>query len=296
MSLHRISWILALVGIASLVPIEAKSAELIEEVVFANSGVSLSGAIHFPVSHPMAGIVLVHGSAKKDSVRMTALARLLAERGFAVLTYDKRGIGKSTGVFQDEGDERAFTLLAEDSVAGFQVLAAHPRMANIPSGLLGISQGGWVGPIAASQLPSASFMVLWSGPVCTVAEEMQFSAFARKIANFSMRKDRARVREHMKSSPARAGSFDPRPILSGLSLPTLWIFGERDSSIPVDLSIERLQEMIDDGRRNFEFQVFPEQAHGLDYPTPHPEGFECMVDWIERAAKRTQQIAACDRV
>jgi hypothetical protein len=269
---------------APVAPQAAEPSGSTEDVVFRSDDVSLSGSIHLPTGTVKAGIVLIHGSARKDSFRMTALARLLADQGFAVLTYDKRGIGKSTGVFADGDDEHAFSLLAGDAVAAFETLVKHPRLGGVPAGLLGISQGGWTGPIAASHLPSAAFMVLWSGPVCTVAEEMHFSAFADRIQNFSVRGNRTEVREHMKSAPTRENDFDPRKVLARLSLPVLWIFGGRDDSIPVDLSIARLEQMIDQGHRNFEFKLFPEQGHSLDYPTPYPNGYQFMVNWIEKTA------------
>lgn len=105
----------------------------------------------------------------------------------------------------------------------------------------------------------------------------------------------ARVREHMKSAPCRASDWDPRAVLSRVSLPTLWIFGGRDSSIPVELSVARLEEMIRDGHPNFEYRIFPEQGHSLDYPTPHPEGYEFMLRWMsDRSAADLMAGAAAD--
>jgi alpha-beta hydrolase superfamily lysophospholipase len=46
--------------------------------------------------HPIAALVLVHGSGQES--RMNGLGSLLAENGIAVLTNDKRGVGKSGGV------------------------------------------------------------------------------------------------------------------------------------------------------------------------------------------------------
>ena len=206
-----------------------------------------------------------------------------------MLTYDKRGVGKVRWGFQERDDERAFTYLAEDAVTAFRTLVNHPRVRSVPTGLLGISQGGWVAPLAASQLSSAAFMVLWSGPVCTVSEEMHFSALGKSHPDFSIQRDRTRVREHMKSAPIRDNDFDPRTALSRLSLPVLWIFGGRDNSIPVELSIAQLKEMIEQGHGNFEFRLFPEQGDSLDYPAPYPNGYEWMVTWIDKTARSAQQ-------
>src|SRR5688572_24875604 len=201
MDANRKRLVIALFGLLTWIALSgtAAAAGSIEGVLFSSSGSTLSGDLHFPETRPKAGLVLIHGSARKDSARMTALAQLLAGAGFAVMTYDKRGIGKSGGSFPDTDDEKAFTLLAQDAAAAFRKLQAHPRLDGIPLGILGISQGGWVGPIAATRVESAAFMVLWSGPVCTVGEELHFSAFASKIPDFSMATEAASVRKHMES-------------------------------------------------------------------------------------------------
>jgi uncharacterized protein len=253
--------------LAAIAPLAVTAAANTEDVLFSSSGTALSGTLHFPQTRAKAGLVLIHGSARKDSIRMTALAQLLADAGFAVLTYDKRGVGKSGGSFLDTDDRKAFMLLAEDAVAAFRKLQTHPQASGIPLGLLGISQGGWVGPIAATQLEPLAFMVLWSGPVCTVSEELQFSA-------------------QLTSAPRRESDWDPREALTRLSLPTLWIFGGRDDSIPVELSVARLEEMIKAGHRNFEYRIFPEQGHSLDYPTAHPQGYQFMLKWMSDRAAR----------
>lgn len=46
--------------------------------------------------------------------------------------------------------------------------------------------------------------------------------------------------------------------------------------------------MIEQGHRNFEYQLFPQQGHSLDYPTPYPGGYEFMLAWIEKTAARKQ--------
>jgi hypothetical protein len=65
---------------------KAAAAGTTEDVRFTSAGITLAGTLHFPETRPKAGLVLIHGSARKDSGRMTALAQLLADAGFAVLT------------------------------------------------------------------------------------------------------------------------------------------------------------------------------------------------------------------
>jgi hypothetical protein len=100
-----------------------------EDVTFRSDDVNLSGTIVFPEqSEPIASVILVHGSGRAP--RMLWLARLFASEGFAVITYDKRGVGESEGQFQGgplAASEANLDLLAQDAAAAASVLTRHPR-------------------------------------------------------------------------------------------------------------------------------------------------------------------------
>jgi pimeloyl-ACP methyl ester carboxylesterase len=87
------------------------------------------------------------------------LGYLYAARGFAVLAYDKRGVGNSTGNWR----EASFQDLADDAVAGAKFLQARNEIAANQIGFWGQSQGGWIAPLAASRFPEAAFAVALSG-------------------------------------------------------------------------------------------------------------------------------------
>ena len=282
---HAVSMARALVFLCSAagaLVAAAADASTAQDVRFRSEGVQLSGTLFMPEAAAAdAALVLVHGSAKKDSLRMNALARALANDGFAVFTYDKRGIGKSQGMFQGGDSEAALTLLAKDAVAAVEVVAKTPRLQSARIGLLGISQGGWVGPIAAAQSRRIVFMLLWSGPVCSLSEELHFSELGKKLTDFSMHEYSHEVRNHMRSVPHRSGDFDPVPILQRVSVPTLWIFGARDRSIPVELSIERLEQLIAGGKSNFQYRLVPDGGHSLSYPD------RATLEWMRQRAYET---------
>ena len=73
----------------------------IEETAFPGAGVQLSGSITCPdAAGACPGVILVGGSGPSDRHNggfFDALRTHLADAGVAVLTYDKRGAGKSTG-------------------------------------------------------------------------------------------------------------------------------------------------------------------------------------------------------
>lgn len=134
-----------------------------EPVTFRNGAVTLSGTLLVPNSkgrHP--AIVLAHGSGAQDrngylgNIRF--MADHLARHGVAVLTYDKRGSGRSTG----DWSTASFADLASDLVAGIRMLRTRADIVTTQVGAGGSSQAGWVVAKAVGQLPDIDFVVLIS--------------------------------------------------------------------------------------------------------------------------------------
>jgi uncharacterized protein len=131
-----------------------------EEVTFKNGDVTLAGTLLLPTAkgkHP--AVVFTHGGGPQLRDIMWGLGYLYAARGFAVLSYDKRGVGKSTGNW----GEARFEDLADDAVAGARFLQARPDIAANQIGFWGLSQGGWIAPLAASRMSDAAFAIALSG-------------------------------------------------------------------------------------------------------------------------------------
>jgi pimeloyl-ACP methyl ester carboxylesterase len=257
-----------------------------EDVVFLSIDRSLSGTIVFPErSQPTASVVLVHGSGRAR--RMLWLARLFASERLAVLTYDKRGVGKSGGEFQggpSAASASNLDLLAQDAAAAARVLVQHPRTQGTPVGYIGLSQGGWIIPIAASRPPAVSFMLFFSGPVATVNEERHFSGLAENDPTFWRTHSRAEVAEFMKTVSYSNGDVDPRTNLQILQMPGFWAFGGQDNIMPVDLSVTRLRELIASGQSQFQYREYPAYGHELvvfDFSSiALSEPFKDSVEWI----------------
>jgi pimeloyl-ACP methyl ester carboxylesterase len=87
-------------------------------------------------------------------------ADYLARNGFAVLRYDDRGIGKSTGNF----GAALTTDFASDAIAASKYLKARKDINPAKIGICGHSEGGIIAPIAANKCNDISFIVLAAGP------------------------------------------------------------------------------------------------------------------------------------
>ncbi|SED25089.1 alpha/beta hydrolase family protein [Pseudomonas costantinii] len=219
-----------------------------QDLRFTSAGTTLAGTVFLP-EHPEVGVVLVHGSGQEK--RMSGFAALLARQGIAVLTYDKRGVGQSGGVYAgpevgtNNLDASNLTALAGDANAAFAALSKELAASQVPIGLVGFSQAGWIIPIAAQHNRRADFMVLFSGPVLTTLEQLRFQFLTEGKANFWSTHSEADVRKHLAEDPDRYQfvETDPRTALAQLSIPGLWLFGGQDVQAPAMVSIERLDAL-----------------------------------------------------
>jgi pimeloyl-ACP methyl ester carboxylesterase len=94
-------------------------------------------------------------------------ARFLVRHEIALLTYDKRGVGASQGNWR----ESSFESLADDTNAAVAFLRSRHDIDKKRIGLFGVSQGGWIGPLAASRSRKVALVVSVSGPGVTPAEQ-----------------------------------------------------------------------------------------------------------------------------
>lgn len=275
--------LMGLVGLLLVTSGTKADTDLVEQIEFLSKGTKISGTLVLPKDRKIqASVVFVHGSGKQTG--NVYLAKGFANKGIAALVYDKRGVGKSGGTYEGNQavSEKNINLLADDALAAVKVLAKHPALKEVPVGLTGISQAGWIIPIAAEQSPLVQFVLLWSGPVCKVSEEDIFSKYTadldgKKVPSY----DQAlRSRNVAYIWPDFLGKdSNPSDNLKGLTIPGLWIFGANDGSVPVDLSIQRLDQLRATGHR-FNYVLFSGLGHNNI-----PETFATATDWILRTVK-----------
>lgn len=257
----------------------------IQDVKFESQGITLAGSILTP-KKTVAAVVIVHGS---DPVkREMEFAKRLAREGIAVLTYDKRGVGESGGVYVGPSvgtnniDTTNLNLLSDDANEAVKTFRAFLKDKKIPIGLVGFSQAGWIIPITASKNPQIEFMVLFSCPTITTLEQLRFQFYTNGNNNFWENHTDADAREHTKNAPDKYqfAETDPKISLNTLSIPGLWLFGEKDIQIPVKLCIEQLNAFKVQGKP-FEYTLFSTLGHNTS-SNDITETVGISIQWIKQ--------------
>jgi pimeloyl-ACP methyl ester carboxylesterase len=228
---------------------------------FRSGDVELAYLLDRPAGRgPHPAVVIGHGSGRVHKEDQADLALRFVDAGFAVLRYDKRGVGESGGVYSGVGTSNSPTmmpLLARDMAAA----AAHLRtLSGIDArrvGLAGASQAGWIIPVVLTLQPEATFAVIFSGPTVSVGLEIHYSELAEQ-GSMSPADAEARLADYR-----GAHGFDPLPYLERIDVPVLWLFGADDRSIPTTLSVRILESLVREKSRRFSWVVYPGVDHGL---------------------------------
>lgn len=272
-----------------------------ENVAFSNGAIHLAGTLISPTTagkHP--AIILVHASGAEDREYLLPFARFLIRRGIAVLGYDKRGVGGSTG----DWNTASFDDLAGDVVAAFDYLRTRNDIDRSQIGLLGWSQAGWVMPLAAIRAKDIAFLISISGSGVSAAEttidQTQNELTARGLRPEGIQQivglmklqhefartgqgwdqyaaARAKLAARMGSPPGtfpgtpddpywqfirRLYFYDPAPTLRQLKLPVLALFGELDNNIVAEKNKEAWETALKAGNnRDYTLRIVPKADH-----------------------------------
>lgn len=142
---------------------------------FTSQGVKLAGTAMVPNGpgpFPAAAIIQGAGASSRSNLWAWSFAEALALRGVAALVPDKRGSGMSEGKWI----EADFDTLAADAAESLAVLRSLPEIDPARSGFVGLSQGGWIAPVAARKAGasfSASLVSSFSRPLEQVSHEVR---------------------------------------------------------------------------------------------------------------------------
>lgn len=288
------------------------------EVTIPVEGAELAARISLPSEGPAPALVALHGAERglKDWYLYEHLHQVLPPAGIAVVTFDRRGDGASTG----ESSRGRFELQAEDALAVLQYAAELPEVDKGRIGLWGISQGGWVAPLAATMSPDVAFLVLVASVGVTPGEQMRwtssFQAGREYGEDAAERADRlwslaldwmrgadrapleaavadgkeqewwpkAFLPDELPGDEAREEvrqelDFDPVPVFAAVDVPVLLFYGDQDEWIPVPESIAAWKK----ARPDADVITVPGTGHEPAVDEVVDSLYErTMVDWLER--------------
>ena len=264
-----------------------------EDVTVANAAanVKLAGTLTLPDGPgPFPAVVFITGSGPQNRDEellghkpFLVLADYLTRRGIAVLRYDDRGIGTSTGDFGAATSED----FAGDALAAWAVLRERKEIDPRRIGLLGHSEGALIAPMLAARTPGIAFVVMLAGPGVSGEQIMlKQGALIMKAngapdeaiaANIDLQKQvftilreetvPARIVERLSAIPVPGPKeasaalvkqssspwlryfalYDPAPALEKVTCPVLAMGGELDLQVPVDQNLPVIEAALKKG-------------------------------------------------
>lgn len=250
-------------------------------VAFSNGDVRLAGTLHWPpdTSGKLPAIVLAHGSGPTTRHLGPWITFFVAE-GFAVLAFDKRGTGDSSGDWRSS----TYLDLAADVVAAGDWLSQQEAIDATRIGLKTSSQSGWYGPHAVQQSGVFSFLIQRAAPAVNIgigtAHEirceleadgiapdridaavdfwLELHRLAQDGASFTQARNALETARREEWFEPTFGDWDgvtplwwqqhvvnmtlePAATAARLDEPVLWFLAELDENVPYRASLDALQ-------------------------------------------------------
>jgi pimeloyl-ACP methyl ester carboxylesterase len=293
LSIGSIAWVLS-------------SGTTTEEVRWRNGAVELAGTLYLPAGngpHPAAVFLHGWGDWSRAEQLFSRHARRLARDGLALLIYDKRGCGESSGDWR----RASFADLADDALAGTSLLRRHARIRPDRIGLFGTSLGGSIALLAASRSPEVAFIATLSLSTSSPADhaptmiaatlrrarhgEAEIAAAValdrqiKQVYRTDTGWDDARaavercatqpwfaaagIELHPRESPVWRWyrdlpmDLDPVPLLERLEIPFFAALGEEDPLVPAEREQAILESIAREHDRDFTVVVIPGVGHTL---------------------------------
>lgn len=242
---------------------------------------TLTGLLQIPPSpgkHPV--VIFIHGSGKGTRLEYQDLFANFLQNGFAIFSYDKRGVNESTGSYNGVGPRNSpmmIPLLASDAYEAIEMLKGRSEIDADKIILFGASQAGWVIPVVASMSKNVSKYVVLYGPTVSVGREIFYSSLA-ETGSTSIEKAQSEMDNY-----SGLEGFDPASYLMKTKQKGLWIFGGKDKSMPTGRSVQLLESVNQKTNNSCEIKVYQLAGHGLiDEHTGAVENYiPVVLNWLK---------------
>ena len=253
---------------------------------------------------PFPAVVFLHGSGPATRAGARPYADAFADMGVASLIFDKRGSGESGGKWTEASIEdlandalaalqfvRGQRGISADRV-GYWGVSQAAWVATLAAskspdvGFLMLVSGGGATPQESERF---SYDVAFAEAGLS-AEEVKEARGALDVYFEYLAKGQGRdslvalleagkqtrwkplAEQLLQILPSQQGlrhwswvaTFDPRPHIERIKVPTLLMFGEKDRDHPTELAVLRWREGLQEaGNPDFEIVIFPGAGHGI---------------------------------
>lgn len=282
-----------------------------EGISFLNGDVRLAGSLLVPTdgrrTHPV--VLFMHGSGAEGRYASRFLADFFARQGIAALIYDKRGVGASTGNWRNS----TFSDLAQDAIAGIDLLKHRPDIDAKRIGIYGHSQGATIAPLVASRSPAVSYVIASAASGLPAAEVERYSlrnslggenltaneaGEAHRYVDLMIESGRAGYRMPaldsavVRDSAARwffaapakdsyywtfskeIADYNAATHWRNVHVPVLLLYGEKDQRIPVNESVRSIKTALRAAHNlRYTVKIFPNANHTLRLTSDSGSGF-----------------------
>jgi len=243
------------------------------EVSFPNEtqDLDLAGMLFVPDGEgPFPAVVIIQGSGPsvRDENWYLTLSSYMQKNGVAVLLPDKRGCEKSQGDWYTSSLED----LATDTLVAIDFMKSQEIVDVSRLGIIGLSQGGIIASIVASQSSNLDFAINMVGPSVTMHEQLlheenfslQEMGVLPGISNLiSYASTFVLWNITLKDWYDTIGNFNPLPYWRKVSIPVLVLHGSEDHNTPSVESKARFEAL---GKDNIRVIMYEGSGHGLEDP------------------------------
>lgn len=279
-------------------------------VQFKSGDLTLAGTLYTPHSAEgrLPAVVLAHGSGPVDRFGGPWIT-FFTDLGFAVLSYDKRGVGASAGDWRSA----TYADLAGDLDAAVDWMARQPDIDAARLGIHATSQSGWYAPLAATRGGHARFLIqrvgpaLWIGPVTQHENESDWRAAGVPEADIApaaalwlrlntlAREGGSREQaQHVINAAADETWFgptfgeawrhiedgawqrrrvnaqlDPASTAARLKIPVLWFLAEKDQNVPYKISRDAIEAARQKHKADITLVTIPNAPHSFIVKDAH---------------------------
>ena len=234
------------------------------EVTFINTteNLKLGGMLFLPKksdSVPLVIFIQGSGYSSRSNSWYLTLTKHLLDNDIAVLLPDKRGSENS------EGDWKGVSIknLSTDTEAAISFAQQLPYSFR-KTGVIGMSQGGWIAPIVANS-KKLDFVVSVSSSLSTSDYQLEFEE-ANNIGYYTydfLAKPISKLTvKNLKKKPNIKALLDYDPIVywKNVSIPNLLIYSKDDTNCPVERSLERAKK---ESLIHLNIKTYPGGGHAI---------------------------------